>query len=337
MSVIDCNVYVPADQQGIARYTDPVWSGWHPIIPPFPYRTPRPWPLGAGAQPDEIRSDVLEGMGAELVVLGGSLHPGDAVTQFEYHAAFTRAYNDWLAEEWLASDERFYGSIQVMSQEPEEAAREIERWGPHPRMLQVVLPARGGEGFGLGRYRPIFEAAARHDLVIALQPSASTRTATGVPESVAEWHAGMSQSFMGQILSLVFSGVFEEHPNLRVLVCGAGFTWLPYLMWQMDSNYRPLRAEVPWLKRLPSEQVPSHLYFTANPIPEAPAAHLREMIDMAGFDEWLVFGSGYPTRGWVSPDTLAGAGFPDELRQRVLTDNARRLYGDRLARIGAAG
>lgn len=333
MSVFDCDVRVNADAGAIARYADPVWDGWRPIIPPLPYRFPATT-LPPRATIETLRREVLDPHGVERAVVSGTLHPGDAVTQFEYHAAFARAYNDWLAAEWLAADERLYGSVHVMSQVPDEAAREIDRWGEHPRMVQVVLPARGGEGFGLEGYRPIFRAAARHDLVVALVPGASTATAIGFPESLAEWHAGRVQSFMGQVLSLVFSGLFDEHPELRVVVVGGGWTWVPYLMWTMDSNYRPLRAEVPWLRRLPSEHVPGHLSFTATPFPpDVPGEHLVEMVGMAGFDEWLVWGSGYPDPGHASPDVLGA--FPEGLRRKVLGSNAEGLYGRRLGRVGA--
>lgn len=332
---IDCDIRIPPDTGAIARYTDPVWDGWHPIIPSFPYRLPAD-AATKGLAFETLRDDVLEPGGVERAVLCGTLHPGNAVTQFEYHAAFTRAYNDWLAGEWLARDERLYGSVQVLSQVPEEAAREIDRWAEHPRMLQVALPVRGGEGYGLGRYRPIFEAAARHDFVVALVQSASTQAATGFPEHLAEWQATRSQSFMGQALSLVFSGLFDEHPTLRVLLVGGGWTWLPYLMWTMDSNYRPLRAEVPWLRRLPSEVVPGHLYFTAAPVPRsAPPGDLRDLVRMAGFDRWLVWGSGYPERGRGSPGLLREAGFGEALRERVLRGNAEELYGPRLERVEA--
>ncbi len=332
---VDCDLRIPPDGGAIARYTDPVWDGWHPIIPSFPYRLPAD-AVTKGTSYEDLRDDVLDPQGVDRAVLCGTLHPGNAVTQFEYHAAFTRAYNDWLAGEWLDRDERLYGTVQVMSQVPEEAAREIDRWADHPRMLQVALPVRGGEGYGLERYRPIFEAAARHDFVVALVQSASTQAATGFPEGLAEWQATRNQSFMGQALSLVFSGVFDEHPGLKVLLVGGGWTWLPYLMWTMDSNYRPLRAEVPWLRRLPSEVVPGHLYFTAGPVPKAaPPEDLRDMIAMAGFDRWLVWGSGYPDRGHSAPEALEAVGLDEALRERVLQGNAAELYGPRLERAGA--
>lgn len=332
---IDVNVHEPFDQRAIDRYLDPVWHGWHPIIPPLPYRIPGVTPpmpstlRGVLAETESAPASIDDVLaGREAAVLTGTVHPGNAVTQFEYHTAFTRAYNDWLAAEWLARDP-VYGSIQVMSQLPGEAAGEIDRLAANPKMLQVVLPARGGEGFGIKRYRPIFDAASRHGLVVAFHVSASTRGAAGFPESLAEWHATAAHSVMGQILSLAFSGLFEEHPDLKVLLVGGGWAFLPYLMWTMDSNYRPLRAEVPWVKRLPSEYVRGRLFFSAHPLPAGAPAHLADMIRMAGDDGWLVWGSDFPNRGWGRPDELDV--FPEPLRRKILVDNARAMYASRLA------
>lgn len=318
--MIDCDVHEPLDQRAIESRMDPVWAGWHPIVPPLPYKLP------GAAGPDTTLEQLIEA--SDATVLTGTIHPGNALTQHEYHAAFTRAYNDWLAAEWLVKP-GVYGSLQVMSQVPDEAAAEIERAGANPNVLQVLLPAKGGEGFGMRRYRPIFQAADRHDLVIAFHTSASTRTAAGLPEFLAEWQAGAAQSFMGQLMSLVFSGLFEEFPKLRVLVLQGGWTWLPYLMWTADSNYRPLRAEVPWLPGLPSGCFDDHLFFGVNPVPRsAPVDHLLQIIDMAGSDEWLVWGSHHPERGFAEPAALNA--FPKQLRRKILHDNAKRLYGKRL-------
>jgi hypothetical protein len=46
-------------------------------------------------------------------------------------------------------------------------------------------------------------------------------------------------------------------------------------------------------------------------------------------DETLVFASDYPHWDWDEPSTVL-AGFDPALRQRVMVENARALYGARL-------
>jgi predicted TIM-barrel fold metal-dependent hydrolase len=72
----------------------------------------------------------------------------------------------------------------------------------------------------------------------------------------------LTQCAMSQVVSLVFHGVFEKYPELRVAVIEASVTWLPSLLCRMDTDWKALRSDVPWVKRRPSEVVREHLPFT---------------------------------------------------------------------------
>ena len=62
----------------------------------------------------------------------------------------------------------------------------------------------------------------------------------------------------------------------------------------MDKHFERMRAEVPHLKRPPSEYVREHFWFATQPIeePEQPQ-HLAELIDWIGWDRML-FSTDYP-------------------------------------------
>lgn len=62
--------------------------------------------------------------GSDLALL--HVHNPDAA------AALASAVNDWLSAEWLAHELRLRAALVVPSQQPEMAAREIERLGGHP-------------------------------------------------------------------------------------------------------------------------------------------------------------------------------------------------------------
>ena len=78
-----------------------------------------------------------------------SLHNPDAAI------AFASAVNDWQVSEWLDKEPRLRGSIVVPSQQPTDAAREIERAARDRRFVQVLLPARSEAPYGDRRYLPI--------------------------------------------------------------------------------------------------------------------------------------------------------------------------------------
>ena len=89
----------------------------------------------------------------------------------------------------------------------------------------------GDQPFGGPRYHPIFEAAARHDLVVGIHHSENSPTALGRHRYFAEWHTLVPQVFMSQAVSLIFNGVFDKYPDLRVILIEGGFTYVPHLMW----------------------------------------------------------------------------------------------------------
>jgi predicted TIM-barrel fold metal-dependent hydrolase len=282
--------------------------------------------------PTKLRTHALDGPAVEIGILNcdyaiESVHNPDAA------AALAAAVNDWLVREWLDAEPRFRASIVVPSQQPELAAREIERVGHHPGFVQVFLPVRSSAPYGNRRYHPIFAAAERHGLVIGIQfggAPGNPPTAVGWPTYYLEEYAGMSHVFQSQLLSLIAEGVFDQFPALRVALVESGFSWLPAFLWRLDKEWKGLRREVPWVRRLPSEYVRAHVRLTIQPF-DAPAdpAHARDLLDRfadEGLLDLLMYASDYPH--W-HPDTAEEAvlaALPDPVRARIMSETARSFY-----------
>ena len=142
----------------------------------------------AGTDHKILRRDLIEGMGVTTPILSGLFRGSRVEHDYELMVALASAYNDWLIEEWLDKDSQMYGSVQVIAHQPELAAREIDRVGAHPQMVQVLLPTVENRQYGDPMYRPIYEAALRNDLVIAMHHSADTACVLGFPRYFIEWH-----------------------------------------------------------------------------------------------------------------------------------------------------
>lgn len=340
--VIDTDVHEMIGDINFLDFVDEPWKGrlhpdnWMGISIPYS------WPTTGGlARPDAIpdngeragsdynlmREQHLDAFDIRFAILTGLLYPSEFKVQPDFAAGIAKAYNDWVAHEWLAKDPRFLGSVHVAAQEPEVAAAEIDRIGSHPQMVQVMLPVISHDTFGRKYYHPIYEAAVRNDLAVAFHQGATIETAVGLPPFYIEWHTGIAQAWQSQLISLVVGGVFEKFPDLRVAMVESSWTWLPHLMWRFDHNFRSLRREVPWVKRLPSEYIRDQVKFTTQPmeIVENPD-HLYQMFEMVGNDEFLMFSSDYPHWDFDSPTRSLPPSFPADLRRKILFDNAVKFY-----------
>jgi uncharacterized protein len=362
-------VQVP-DQSDVTRVGSVIDACVHEPLPPagelFPYFTeewqeyvgrPGSLPGGRGSRPVHVNSPYRSSHPVERVD-GAVLPEGDfdrAVLMPEAgvtlgaepnpHLAeqVARAANDWLLERRLdGSDNRLYGAIVVPNQVPEKAAQEIRRVGKHERMVAVLLGSTGiGRPFGNPVYDPIFEAAEELDLPIVIHASGDAvldsiphPAGGGSPATYAEVKALAGQPLMTHLASLVAQGVFEKFPTIRVLLVGGGFTWLPGLIWRFDTNFKGIRRETPWVKRLPSEYIVESVRVTTYPLDTRdPSAMQRVMGTFGGFEEMLCFATGHPHSDWDRPEDVA-AGIPSTWQDKVFRENAGKLY--RLAGVGEA-
>ncbi len=114
-------------------------------------------------------------------------------------------------------------------------------------------------------------------------------------------------------------GVFDKYPELRVTMIESSWTWVPSTMWRLDHNYRSLRREVPWVKRMPSSYIREQVRFTTQPMeyPNDPE-HLYRMFEMIGSDEFLLHR--LPALGL----RLAPARLPEHLPERPATEDSLR-------------
>jgi uncharacterized protein len=283
-----------------------------------------------GSDYELMRRQLLDEYEIDYAVLTGEdILTASAMSSPHFAAAVCRAYNDWLIETWLVRDPRLKGSIAVATQDPAGAAAEIRRVGEHPDIVQVLLPSGARVGYGHPQFHPIYEAASELGLVIGIHVGADgcgtmgPPSATGWPIYYIEYHTLFSCAMMSHLTSLVCHGVFERFPDLRVTLIEGGVCWLPGLLWRLDGNYKALRMEVPWVKRLPSEYVRDHVRLTTQPLerPES-TKELRAVLDVIGV-EMLLFATDYPHWDFDNPLFLA---VKTGWKEPIMDTNARTWY-----------
>jgi uncharacterized protein len=346
--IIDCDVHEsPPGLKVLEPYIAKEWAGYlkqGELIPNNGYTVPM-----GGTRRDAVRPDGkigsmdveqiiwqhLDAYDITYAILTGLIgYKLPAMPQAQVAAGIASAYNDWLIDNHLARDQRFRGSVTVASQLPREAAREIDRVGSHPQMVQVALPTSSPQlPWGHEYFHPIWEAAVRNDLRVGFHLMPPTQltgmpNGAGWPASYMENRSGYPNLFQAQLISLVCNGVFAKFPDLKVVFLEGGFGWVPAVMWRLDQSWRSLRAEVPWLTRRPSDYIRDNVRFATQPFEEPDEdRHLLQVIDMMGSDRLLLFATDYPHWDFDDPVHALPAVLGEELIGKILWENGRDFYG----------
>ncbi|WP_232665872.1 amidohydrolase family protein [Pseudonocardia sp. TRM90224] len=288
------------------------------------------WPEGGfpGSDLQLVRDQLLDEFGVDHGILIPLQGHSWGAEEPRYAAALCGALNDWVDEEWLAAEPRLRSSIAIPIEAPDLAADEIRRHAGDPRFVQVLLSTGGESGYGVRRYWPIYRAAAEAGLPIGAHTGGlEQHRGAGWPSFYLEEHVWNANTMASLIMSMLCEGVFEEFPTLQVVCIEGGIAWAGPLMWALDEAWARLRADVPHLRRPPSEYIREHIWFTTQPVEEpADPQHLAVALDHIGMNDRIMFASDYPHWDFDSP-RLAPRLFPVAARQQIMGANACRLYG----------
>lgn len=353
--MIDCDIHPQiGDLEELLAYVDPAQRDWFRVqgqsfgLPGYPWAHPHsfyrqdlehePGRL-PGSSVEDVRREVLDVFGIQAGVLNADDPITVSLMASPYRAAeLARAHNEWIRERWLDREPRLRGGIVCAAQEPSAAAAEIRRVAADERFVHVVLVGGSERPYGEPRYLPIFEAAAECGLPVAIHSGgegmglAAPPGGAGMPTFYIEWHTlGSAGSIMAHLVSLICHGVFERFPGLKLVLMEGGVAWLPGILWRLDTNWRALRSDTPWLERKPSEVALEHVRFTTQPLEHTDGrdALLFEMLEAAGAPDILCFASDYPHWDFDDPAFMVKR-LPEAWRDGVMHGNAAALYGDRL-------
>ncbi len=267
---------------------------------------------------DGVRAEVLY----PTVGLVLCRHP-----DLDYKQACMHAYNRWLAEYCSAHPDRLLGVGQTAVRTPAdgiEDLRGIKALG----LRGVLLPSRPGEAdWDSPIYDELFEAAIALRLPVSFHILTDPQDAFPKRGPVMNFAVGIIRSNQDLLAMLVYGGVFERHPRLRVVCVEADASWAPHWMHRMDHYYERHRyMRTLELARLPSEYFREHVYLTFQD--DWPAFGMMGLLN----PRRLMWANDFPhsdsTWPW-SRELLArhATHLSEAERDLVLHDNAAALYG----------
>jgi predicted TIM-barrel fold metal-dependent hydrolase len=247
----------------------------------------------------------------------------------DYKKACFDAYNRWIAEYCGAHPDRLLGAGQTAVRSPAEAVDDlhaIKALGLRGVMMPGHPSCVDEHDYDSAAFDPLWEAA------VELQMPLSFHILTTRAEKLRgpKMNSFLSvvrgcQDIMGM---LVLGGVFERHPQLKVVCVEADAGWVPHFMYRMDHAYKRHRYWLPpgqELSRLPSEYFAENIYVTFQDDWTA--------FRFAGDMNWrrLMWANDFPhsdsTWPW-SQDVLAEqtGQLTDEQRRAILSGNVAELY-----------
>lgn len=244
-----------------------------------------------------------------------------------------QAYNDWMIDEWCGSSGgRLIPLCIVPLWDAELAAKEIYRvaekgcravaWSELPAWL-------GRPGIHGDFWDPFLKACEETQTVICMHIGSGTKTVQTSPEAPTVVTANLIVcNSAASMIDWIFSGKFEQFPNLKLLYAESQIGWIPYFIERADDTWRTHQ----WAqgeKRIPKP--PSHYY----------KRHVYscffkdtvgiDLLDRIGEDN-VLFETDYPHQDGTFPNTLAIAEelfghLEQETIDKIARDNAIKLFG----------
>ena len=132
------------------------------------------------------------------------------------------------------------------------------------------------------------------------------------------------------LASMIFDGVFQRFPNLRVGVIELGASWIISWMKQLDQSFKAFRRiqDLSQLKLLPSEYVLKHIKLTAFPGEDI------GWLMSNGAEDLMMFATDYPhhegTDDPISRYEKTLNGITEEVKSKFYNHNFKQFLGSRL-------
>jgi predicted TIM-barrel fold metal-dependent hydrolase len=256
------------------------------------------------------------------------------VQEPELRTACVRAYNDWLSEFCRTAPERLLGLGVIPVHDPAEAVREVERTATMG--LRGLFVGHDGVEFPLSDpvYDRMWAAAAEQGRPVNIHIGGGALAKRGTlnqkspPPGQLEAFVSLAPMAVAEsIATLIFGGVLERHPTLKVIIAEGGIGWVAYFLERMDHVFH---KQGKWARSTLKEK-PS-FYFRRQMLAtfEEDLAGMRTY-DLIGTAN-IMWSSDYPHSDTTWPHSRQAieehfGALVESERQAMICGNAQRVYG----------
>jgi predicted TIM-barrel fold metal-dependent hydrolase len=245
-----------------------------------------------------------------------------------YAAALCRAYNDFIADSCKVSP-RLKAVANLPMNNPGDAAKELNRAVTKLGLVGGMLAAQAhSKNLGSPEFYPLYEEAQRLDAPIAIHAFGGDEPGSEIFDQFICIHTtGHPFPVLRQLTAMIFGGIPELFPKLKLGYLEIGCSWIPYWTERMDEEWEKRgRAEAPLCKRKPSEYLTSgQIYYGCEPEEKM----LGYVVGEIG-SETIMYASDYPhwDASWPESAVLIWnrQDLPLQAKNNLLQANARRFY-----------
>jgi 2,3-dihydroxybenzoate decarboxylase len=278
--------------------------------------------------------DSMDAHGVGKMILSLNAPAVQAIADAKRAVAIAREANDALAEHVRKRPDRFAAFAALPMQDPDAAIRELERCIEELNFVGALVNGFSDSGdpktllyYDLPQYKPFWKKLEALDVPFYLHPR------NPLPGQIPgynghNWLLGPNWAFAAETsvhaLRLIGSGIFDECPNLKIVLGHLG-EGIPAMLWRIDHRNGWMKARHKYAaKGTVAEYFRKHFWLTTSGNYSTSA--LKQAIDELGADR-VMFSVDWPFEdpgeacGWIDTAPIAEAD-----RQKIGRDNAVKLF-----------
>lgn len=330
IKVIDADAHARDNDELIRPFLDEAYRNRRPpYIPRETYDRNLGGKLGHSGVKHEERLAAMDTQEIDTAILYPTSGLGiGRIREPRYQGALCRAYNDFIAD-YCSASPRLRAVANLPVNDPEESARELNRAVTQLGLVGGMMAAQAhSKNFGSEEFHPLYEEAQKLGVPLAIHAFGGDEPGSEIFDQFISIHTtGHPFPVLRQLTGMIFGGIPELFPNLKLGYLEIGCGWLPYWMDRMDEEWEKRGGvEAPNCKKRPSEYLTSKtIYYGCEPDEKT----IGYVVSEIG-SERIMYASDYPhwDMSWPESGVLIWRreDISDKAKRDILEANAARFY-----------
>ena len=272
----------------------------------------------------DLRLEHMDKSGVDIQVLHNTMFIESATDRAAVEVALCKSWNRWLADIWRQGKGRLRWSCMAPTLSMPDALDQIRFAKDNGACAVLLRPVEGNRLLADPYFYPVYDEASRLNMAIAIHIANGSpwlsdlyRHPVGIAATLHKFRIPTVAAFN----DVVLSEIPQVFPNLRWGFIEASAQWLPWVLHEAKNRFKTLGRE--WPQNFARAY---RMFVTCENTDDLPY-----IVDQAG-EDCLVIGTDYghtDTSSDINAIKIfkARGDLAPPVKQKILSDNARALYG----------